>query len=82
MGRIKQVRKITAEIAERIAEVMYQPEGCRKEIVVAAWKTKKDFINYKVWYLCDVPDKSEILGFYFDRENVLHIERIPEALIV
>lgn len=82
MGRIKQVRKITEEMAERIAQVMMQHEGNRKEYRVVAWKTKCDCIAYSVWYLCDVPDKNEILGFYFDKESTMHIERIPAALLI
>jgi hypothetical protein len=82
MGRIKQVRKITEEMAERIAQVMMQHEGNRKEYRVGAWRTKYDYVCYSVWHLCDVPEKNEMLGFYFDRQGIMHIERIPTALIV
>jgi nitrate/nitrite transporter NarK len=82
MGRIKQVRKITAEMAERISEVLMQPENERKECKVLAWKTQMDFICYKVWFLCDVLERQEILGFYFDRQGIMHIEKIPTALLI
>ena len=82
MGRIKQVRKITAALAERITEVLQQNEENRKECKVLAWKTQSDPIYYSVWHLCDVPENSEILGFYFDKQSVMHIERIPTAFLV